>query len=53
MITCDCKHEPYCKIKDKQNCKLDGDPWCKPDNKIMGMTTREINKKQGRNKDLK
>jgi len=50
---CDCKHAEYCKIVDYQKCIGRNEPWCKSDNKIMGMSTEEINKMQGRDKDLK
>ena len=53
MNNCDCKHKDICIIKDPENCKQNNDPWCKPDNKIMGMTTREINRKQGIDEELK
>jgi hypothetical protein len=50
---CNCKHEEYCKIKDKKSCIGRTDPWFRPDDKIFGRTTIEISKMQGRNKDLK
>lgn len=53
MSICNCKHWSYCKIEDKESCLLNKDQWCKPDNKIMGRTAKEINKMQGRDKDLK
>lgn len=52
MKDCDCKHKEYCKV-DEALCKLKDDPWCKPDGKILGYTSREINKMQGINKELK
>ena len=51
-IVCNCKHEEYCRIKDKENCIGRNDPWFRPDQLIMGMTSRQINALQGRDKDL-
>ena len=53
MNFCECKHWNYCKIEDKGKCKLQGDPWVKPDSKIFGLDSIEINKMQGRDGDLK
>ncbi len=53
MNNCNCRHAEVCRIVDPENCKLSNDPWCKLDNKILGMTSREINLKQGRDSDLK
>jgi uncharacterized Fe-S cluster protein YjdI len=53
MNNCNCKHKDYCK-NNPETCKVKDDPWCKPDGKILGMTTKEIMAKQGRpEKDLK
>lgn len=52
MNKCDCKHVDYCKL-DSSKCKLVDDPWCKPDGKILGYTSEEINRKQGRTGELK
>jgi uncharacterized Fe-S cluster protein YjdI len=53
MNHCDCKHFEYCKV-DPNLCKLKDDPWIKPDGKILGRTTKEISKMQGRSdNDLK
>lgn len=51
MNTCDCKHVRYCK-EDVAQCRHVGDPWCKPDKALAGLTTREINQMQGRDFDL-
>ena len=53
MNFCECKHWSYCNIEDKGKCKLQGDPWVKPDRKIFGLDSIEINKMQGRDGDLK
>lgn len=38
MNTCDCKHVRYCK-EDAAQCRHVGDPWCKPDKALAGLTT--------------
>ena len=37
MNTCDCKHARYCK-EDATQCRLVGNPWCKPDKAFAGLT---------------